>query len=130
METNRPIKKEDVHARKLGDEWLLYDSKMEKVHILNPTAEYVWRLCDGNHDIATIKAKLRAVSRKQRLRTDITFSKHGNRAFNLIHSTKPSSRRQLATTYDKLVKCPRLSKLRKTPSLLRFENAGSYSSHP
>jgi hypothetical protein len=58
METNRPIKKEDVHARKLGDEWLLYDSDGEKLHILNPTAEYVWRLCDGNHDIEAIKAKM------------------------------------------------------------------------
>ena len=59
MEMNRPLKKEDVHARKLGDEWLLYDTEMEKVHILNPTAEYVWRLCDGKHDMATIKDKMR-----------------------------------------------------------------------
>ncbi len=58
MTSEKPVKKEDVHARKLGDEWLLYDSQMEKVHILNPTAEYVWRLCDGNHDLAAIKAKL------------------------------------------------------------------------
>ena len=57
---NRPIKKKDVHARKLGDEWLLYDSEMEKVHILNPTAELVWRMCDGSHDVEAIKTKLRA----------------------------------------------------------------------
>jgi Coenzyme PQQ synthesis protein D (PqqD) len=59
MTSEKPVKKEDVHARKLGDEWLLYDSQSEKVHILNPTAEYVWRLCDGNHDLEAIKAKLR-----------------------------------------------------------------------
>jgi hypothetical protein len=58
MKTNKPIRKEDVHARKLGEEWLLYDSEREKVHILNPTAEFVWRMCDGSHDIAAIKAKL------------------------------------------------------------------------
>lgn len=58
MTSEKPNRKEDVHARKLGDEWLLYDPKMEKVHILNATAEYVWRLCDGNHDLAAIKNKL------------------------------------------------------------------------
>jgi hypothetical protein len=59
METNKPTKKPDVHARKLGNEWLLYDSELEKLHIVNPTAELVWRLCDGKHDLAAIKSEIR-----------------------------------------------------------------------
>jgi len=59
MKNDKPNKKMVVHARKLGAEWLLYDPEKEKLHILNPTAEFVWRLCDGNHDIASIKAEMR-----------------------------------------------------------------------
>ena len=54
----KPDKKKDVHARKLGAEWLLYDPELEKLHILNPTAEFVWRLCDGNHDLSTMKTEM------------------------------------------------------------------------
>jgi hypothetical protein len=57
MKAKKPIKKENVYARKLGDEWMIYDSELEKVHIINSTAEYVWRMCDGSHDLLTIKAK-------------------------------------------------------------------------
>ena len=59
MSTDKPTKKKDIHARKLGAEWLLYDSSSEKLHVLNSSAEFVWRLCDGNHDLAAIKAKMR-----------------------------------------------------------------------
>jgi hypothetical protein len=74
MKTNKPLKKENVYARKLGDEWILYDSERERVHILNSTAEYVWRMCDGSHDISAIKAKLReeyTISDDQQLENDV-----------------------------------------------------------
>ena len=74
MKSDRPVRKKDVHARKLGAEWLLYDPEVEKLHILNPTAEFVWRLCDGSHDLAAIKAELREkydISDEQRLDDDL-----------------------------------------------------------
>lgn len=58
MNTRKPVKKKDVHARKLGTEWILYDPEHEKLHVLNPTAEFVWRLCDGTRDMAAIKAEM------------------------------------------------------------------------
>lgn len=58
MKTSKPEKKKDVHARELGSEWLLYDPEFEKLHILNTTAEFVWRLCDGTRDVAAIKAEM------------------------------------------------------------------------
>lgn len=58
MKTIKLNKKKDVHARKLGAEWLLYDPELEKLHILNPTAEFVWRLCDGSRDLSAIKTEM------------------------------------------------------------------------
>ena len=59
MIAKKPIKKEGIYTRKLGDEWILYNAEKERMHILNSTAEYVWRMCDGSHDISAIEAKLR-----------------------------------------------------------------------
>jgi hypothetical protein len=60
MRADNPTRKNDVHARKLGKEWLLYDTENERLHVINATAEFVWRLCDGAHDLAAVKAELRA----------------------------------------------------------------------
>jgi len=61
MEGYKPVKKADIHARRLGEEWILYDSESEKVHIINKTAELVWRFCDGNHDVASIKDQMQDI---------------------------------------------------------------------
>ncbi|MFZ7111191.1 MAG: PqqD family protein [Desulfatiglandales bacterium] len=75
MENDRPQKKPNVHARKLGDEWLLYDPETERLHIVNQTAEYVWRLCDGKNSLEKIKAELRTrydIADEQQLHNDLT----------------------------------------------------------
>lgn len=72
--TGKPMKKSNVHARKLGSEWLLYEAETEKLHVLNPTAEFVWRLCDGSRDIEDIKNEMRnkfKITDEQKLEDDL-----------------------------------------------------------
>jgi len=47
----RPKRKDEIQCRKVGDEWLLYDSKTGTIHVINATAELVWRMCDGAHSV-------------------------------------------------------------------------------
>lgn len=54
MQDKRPLRKSGVLARKVGDEWLLYDSEKSRVHVINASAERVWRLCDGSHPVTGI----------------------------------------------------------------------------
>jgi len=54
MSAKGPLRKEGVLSRKLGEEWILYDPEQGVVHIINATAEYVWGLCDGDHDLDDI----------------------------------------------------------------------------
>ena len=49
MDAMKPLKKDGVLARKTGDEWVLYNSEDKSIHVINATAEFVWRLCDGSH---------------------------------------------------------------------------------
>lgn len=59
MCNDKPSKREDIVFRKIGDEAVLYNTETRLVHILNLTAERVWGLCDGKHNIAEIKDGLR-----------------------------------------------------------------------
>jgi hypothetical protein len=54
MSAKGPLRKEGVLSRKLGEEWILYDPEKGVVQIINATAEYVWGLCDGDHDLDDI----------------------------------------------------------------------------
>ena len=58
MSSKVPLRKEGVLVRQLGEESMLYDSEKGSIHILNPTAEFIWRLCDGKHDIEAIEKEL------------------------------------------------------------------------
>lgn len=58
MRRNNPSKREDIVFRKIGDETVLYSTETRLVHILNSTAERVWQLCDGRHNIAKIEEGL------------------------------------------------------------------------
>jgi len=49
MNTKGPLRKEGILSRKLGDEWILYDTEKGSIHIINPMAEFVWGMCDGCH---------------------------------------------------------------------------------
>ncbi len=42
-----PTQKPGIMVRKIGQETMLYNTNEGKVHILNATAEAVWKCCDG-----------------------------------------------------------------------------------
>lgn len=58
MSIRKPLRKDGIFTRKTGKEWMLYDSKNESIHIINSTAEFVWRLSDGSRSIDEIKQEL------------------------------------------------------------------------
>ena len=55
MDEKKPLRKDGILTRKMGDEWMLYDSEKGDIHVINSTAEFVWRMCDGSHSIEQIK---------------------------------------------------------------------------
>ena len=56
----RPIRKSNIMVKDIGDETLIYSLEQEKVHVLNPTARLIWKLCDGQHSLADMEEVLRA----------------------------------------------------------------------
>jgi hypothetical protein len=69
------MQKPGINSRKLGGECLLYDDVRGSIHVLNSVAEFVWSLCDGEHDVAEMEAKIREafeVPPGQEIRGDIT----------------------------------------------------------
>ncbi|PYX44357.1 MAG: hypothetical protein DMG79_20895 [Acidobacteria bacterium] len=48
----------DLIVRDLTDEVVLYDRKTRRAHCLNPIASAVWKLCDGQRNIAEIARTL------------------------------------------------------------------------
>lgn len=51
MNIKGPLRKEGILSRKLGDEWMLYDTEKGSIHIINVAAEFVWGMCDGSHTL-------------------------------------------------------------------------------
>ena len=54
-----PRQSPTTHTEQLGDEASVYDWARAQVHALNPTAAWVWRLCDGATSRDAIAAALR-----------------------------------------------------------------------
>ncbi len=74
MTDKKPLRRDNVLARKMGDEWMLYDADNESIHVINGTAEVIWNLCDGTHGIDDMKKKLLnnfAIPRETALDDDI-----------------------------------------------------------
>jgi methyltransferase-like protein len=74
MDTKRPLQKDGILSRKLDDEWLLYNTGEESIHVINSMAEFVWRMCDGTHDLDDIENRVRdayLVSDETNLRQDV-----------------------------------------------------------
>ena len=44
-----PTARLDVELRRVGNEWVLFDARRERAHVLNLTAAVVWTYCDGAH---------------------------------------------------------------------------------
>ena len=58
MTPSCPCRRDDVEARKLGNEWLLYDPRSGAVHVINDSARRVWELCDGTRNMTDIESNL------------------------------------------------------------------------
>jgi hypothetical protein len=44
-----PTARDDVLLRRVGSEWILFDARRDRAHVLNLTAAVVWTYCDGAH---------------------------------------------------------------------------------
>ncbi len=55
----RPRGRSDLVFRRVGEDWVLFDPDLQKLHVLNLTAALVWSLCTGELDVAAIEANVR-----------------------------------------------------------------------
>lgn len=55
-----PRRAAHVAERLVDGEMVLYDAVRRRVHVLNATAAFVWRACDGEHNQDDIVAAVRA----------------------------------------------------------------------
>jgi hypothetical protein len=53
-----PTARRDVLLRRVGSEWVLFDSRRDLAHVLNLTAAVVWTYCDGSHGSEAIAAAI------------------------------------------------------------------------
>ncbi len=53
-----PTARGDVLLRRVGSEWVLFDARHDRAHVLNLTAAVVWTYCDGSHDTGAIAAAI------------------------------------------------------------------------
>jgi hypothetical protein len=54
-----PKARDDVVFRQLDDEWVLFDPRDNKMHVLNLTASLVWTHCSGSLTLGEIAAEVR-----------------------------------------------------------------------
>lgn len=54
-----PLSRDDVVFRQLADEWVLFDSHADRIHVLNLTAARVWLECDGTKTLEAIATEVR-----------------------------------------------------------------------
>ena len=54
----QPTARQDVLLRRVGSEWVLFDARRDRAHVLNLTAAVVWTYCDGSHGSEAIAAAI------------------------------------------------------------------------
>jgi hypothetical protein len=59
MSATYPRRRSDIMIQSLGDELLLCSPEAKAIHILNPTAQRIWELCDGVHSVEDMEQVLR-----------------------------------------------------------------------
>ena len=59
MQASNPIHNSDILLQEAGEETLLYSPEGRAVHVLNPTARFVWDRCDGQHSVGDLAQALR-----------------------------------------------------------------------
>jgi len=60
MNTTRPVRKPGITVKDIGGETLLYGAEEGAIHILNPTAQVIWELCDGQHTVDDMEQAISA----------------------------------------------------------------------
>ena len=60
MNSAPPVRRQDITARDIGGETLLYSVDEKAIHLLNPTAKLIWDLCDGKHTVEDMERAVRA----------------------------------------------------------------------
>ena len=58
MQITKPVRSAEIIVKEVGSETLLYSNHAGAIHILNPTAELIWQLCDGNHTLEDMKREI------------------------------------------------------------------------
>lgn len=56
----RPRARPDVLFRRVGEEWLLFDPRTDRIHVLNLSAALVWSHLSGELDMEEIRARMAA----------------------------------------------------------------------
>ena len=59
MENNKPSRKSNILLQEIGNEVFLYDPTKGVLHVLNPTAIFIWNQCDGEHTMTEIEKNMR-----------------------------------------------------------------------
>lgn len=72
-----PVARDDVVLRRVGSEWVLFDARADRAHVLNLTAAVVWTYLDGAHRsdaIAEAIAREIRDTRPESIRADIELT--------------------------------------------------------
>lgn len=57
-----PLRNPDIESKLLPDGYLvLFNTKTDWAHTINPSAALVWEFCDGRHTVADIVTELTAI---------------------------------------------------------------------
>jgi hypothetical protein len=59
MNQYKPVHKRNLILKDLGDEFLIYSAEHKEIHVINPTAQLIWNMCDGEHSISDIEEQIR-----------------------------------------------------------------------
>ena len=60
MNQYKPLHKKNLILKDLGDEFLIYSAEHKEIHVINPTAQLIWNMCDGEHSLSDIEQEIRA----------------------------------------------------------------------
>ena len=57
--TWKPVARDDVVFRRVGEDWVLFDPESQRIHVLNLTAALVWSFCTGDYEVQHIEGQVR-----------------------------------------------------------------------
>lgn len=92
MTDAQPHRNPDIEAKDIGGETLLYNESGEEIHVLNTTAEFIWKLCDGQHNPQDMERAIReqySVAAEMNVIADIEHTLQVFRTKKLLISPAP-----------------------------------------